>query len=302
MSRRYSEARARRKAGWPSAVSARGHDPLGSNPHSSSVTLAPLRSAHGFTFVEVAIGVIITGLLVVGITRFFTDSHRSFNLREKITERDQNGHYVLKHLEDRLREAGANLPDTGTPLIVPSPDPAEGFELVINPRGGVQTVYSDLPPGFKIPVDDHAGFKEASALLLVPQDKSRPPAVLAVDVAYNQDGYVKGLKDAVKAQDTLRIAAPRTFRTGDRLYAYSRHRYVLRDGKFTMKGLVLAENLDSLAVVFRDAAGNPTNDWYSMRSVRLAVRVRTSEPDLAHTPDVFRKALLTSEVRLRNCP
>lgn len=296
MSRKSSEA------GRPPAVPPPGPNPQGRHPRSASVSLDPLDSSRGFTFVEVAVGVIITGLLVMGITRFFTDSHKSFNLREKLAERDQNGHYVLKHLEDRLMEAGANLPDTGAPLIIPSPDPADGFELVINPRGGVQTVYSDLPAGFKVPVDDHAGFKEASSLLLVPHDKSRPPAVLAVDVACNQDGYVKGLKDAVKAQDTLRIAAARAFRAGDRLYAHARHRYVLRDGKFTMRGLVLAENLDSLAVVFRDAAGNPTRDWYAMRSVRLAVRVRTSEPDLAHVPDVFRKALLTSEVRLRNKP
>lgn len=247
-------------------------------------------------------GVIVSGLLVVGVTRFFTDSHRSYNLREKLSERDQNGHYVIRHLEDRLMEAGANLPDSGAILIDAGKSPTDGFSLAINPRGGIQPIYSDLASGFLVPLDDHTGFREASSVLLVPLDKSKPPEILAIGTSYSQGGFVKGLKDGKKAQDTLRLASAKAFKTGDMLYAYSRHAYLLKDGKLTLQGIVLAENLDAMDLTFQDDAGNPTKDWNAMRSARLSVTVRTSEPDLANTPDVFRKVTMTSEVRLRNRP
>lgn len=259
-------------------------------------------SSAGFTVLEAAIGVIITGLLLAGITRFFTDSHKSFNLREKITERDQNGHYVLKHLEDRLMEAGANLPDSGTMLIVPGRTPEDAFSLVVNPRGGVQSIYSDMAAGTEVPLDDLTGFREAPEVLWVPYDKSKAPEVLEVAVRYGLGGYAKGLKKGVGGQDTLKLERPHAFSNGDALYAYSRRDYSLRDGKFTVKGLVLAENLEGVALTFQDAAGNPTKDWYAMRSARIAVTARTAEPDPANLQDAYRRKTLTSEVRLRNRP
>lgn len=245
---------------------------------------------------------IVSGLLVVGVTRFFTDSHRSYNLQEKLSERDQNGQYVIRHLEDRLMEAGANLPDSGAILIDAGKSPEDGFNLAINPRGGIQPIYSDLASGLLVPLDDHTGFREASSVLLVPIDKSKAPEILAVATSYSQGGFIKGLKDGNQAQDTLRLASARGFQTGDMLYAYSRQAYRLEDGKLTLQGMVLAENLDSLELTFQDGTGKATKDWNAMRSARLSVTVRTSEPDLANTPDVFRKVTLTSEVRLRNRP
>ena len=288
--------------GWAAMVQALRSTAQGIHHGSTAVSLSPHGASHGFTMVEVMVGVMVSGLLVVGVTRFFTDSHRNYNLREKLSERDQNGQYVVKHLEDRLMEAGANLPDTGMILIEPGKAPEDGFNLAINPRGGVQPIYSDLPSGNRVPLDDQTGFREASSVLLVPIDKAKAPEILTIETSFSQGGFVKGLKDGSQAQDTLRLASARAFKTGDMLYAFASQDYVLKDGMFTMKGVVLAENLDALELTFQDAAGNPTKDWYAMRSAKLAVTVRTSEPDLANTPDIYRRVTLTSEVRLRNRP
>ena len=65
---------------------------------------------------------------------------------------------------------------------------------------------------------------------------------------------------------------------------------------------VIAENIDSLSIVFLDKDGNPTAVWVNMRSAELLVRTKTAQPDNRYNEyaDHCRRVTLTYNFRLRN--
>src|SRR3954468_297865 len=107
-------------------------------------------SEKGFTVAEVAVGLAVSGILVVTLTRFFNDTHRAYNLQERLADRDQNAQYVLKRVQERLMELGAGLPDSGYSLVTPS---VAGFSIIVNLRGGTQSFYSDVPSMASVAID-----------------------------------------------------------------------------------------------------------------------------------------------------
>lgn len=259
------------------------------------------RENPGFTLIEVIVGLAVSGLLVLGATRFFKDSQRSYHLQEKLVERNLNAQYVLKHLEEKFMEAGANLPEDDCEIIVPAAGKEAGFTMIVNPRGGVQAIYANLPASQSIPVDEWTGFKGASSLLLVHADRSQPSEELDIATDYSLGGFVNGLKEGADTQDSIWLRAPVAFKSGDILYACSRQEFALKKDKLTMDGIDLAENIEALEVVFLGGNGKPAGDWKSMRSARLMVKVKTSAPDPSGaSADAFHRVALSSEVRMRN--
>jgi type IV pilus assembly protein PilW len=261
---------------------------------------AGLGSNAGFTLIEVVIGLVVSGILVVVVTRFFGDSHRAYNLQERLADRDQNAQYVIKRLEERIMEAGANLPESGWPVIKTGPDAASGFSLVINPRGGTQTFYNDAPASVSVPIDDETRFRNATSVLILRGDKS----VQKVDIAtgYNLHGYSKGLKAGSAGQDTLRLSAPVAFLAGDALYAFSKEDYTVAGTDLAMGGMVLAENIEAVSLDFYDSTGTTTSDWNLMHSAKVSVTARTHLPDPGYKGDGYRRVTMSSEIRLRNRP
>jgi prepilin-type N-terminal cleavage/methylation domain-containing protein len=254
----------------------------------------------GFTLIEVVIGMVVSGLLVLVVTRFFNDSHRAYNLQERLADRDANAQYVVKRLEERIMEAGANLPESGWPVIKPGANPTAGFSLVLNPRGGTQTFYSDVAATLVVPIDDEAQFRNASAVLILRGDKS----VQKVDIAtgYNIGGWSKGLKKGTSGQDTVRLSAPVAFQAGDALYAFSNEDYAVAGTDLSMGGMVLAENIEAVSLNFYDSTGSATSDWNLMHSAKVSVTARTHLPDPDYQGDGYRRVTINSEIRLRNRP
>ena len=254
----------------------------------------------GFTLMEVLIGVAVSGMLVLVVTRFFNDSHRAYNLQERLADRDANAQYVLKRLEERIMEAGANLPESGWPVIKPGRDEVSGFSMVINPHGGTQTFYSDVPASILVPIDDEAPFRNATAVLILRGDKS----VTKVDIAtgYNMGAWSKGLKKGTAGPDTLRLAAPASFASGDALYAFSNEAYIIAGTDLSMGGMVLAENIEAVSLNFYDSTGSTTSDWNLMHSAKVSVTARTHMPDPGYQGDGYRRVTMNSEIRLRNRP
>jgi prepilin-type N-terminal cleavage/methylation domain-containing protein len=258
--------------------------------------------ASGFTLIEVVIGLAVSGILILVITRFFTDSHRAYNLQERLADRDQNAQWVLKRIEERLMEAGANLPDSGWPVIVPGANPRSGFTLAVNPHGGSQTFYQARAADRRVPVDDGASFKGASALLILRADKSKPVEKAKIDLGYNQGGFTKGFKQGSNGQDTLRLETKLALAPGDVAYGFATEEYAIAGTDVSMGGMVLAEDIESVALDFYDSTGAPTTDWNSMHAAKVSVTARTRQPDPGSPGDGYRRVILNSEVRLRNRP
>ena len=256
----------------------------------------------GFTLIEVTIGLAVSGLLVLIVTRFFNDSHRAYNLQERLSDRDQNAQFVLKRMEERIMEAGANLPETGWPVIVPGPDALSGFKLALNPRGGTQTFYSDMAASSEIPVDDGTSFIGASSVLVLRNDKSQPVQKIAIATGYHWGGYSKGIKAGGAGVDTIRLALPLTLKAGDAIYAYATEDYSVLGTDVSVGGMVLAEDIEAVTLGFYDSLGAATSDWNSMHAARLSVTARTRQPDPGYKGDGYRRVTLNSEVRLRNRP
>jgi type II secretory pathway pseudopilin PulG len=258
--------------------------------------------ATGFTLVEVVIGLAVSGLLILVITRFFSDSHRAYNLQERLADRDQNAQWVLKRIEERLMEAGANLPDSGWPVIVPGANPRSGFSLGVNPHGGSQTFYQMRAADKRLPVDDGASFKGATAVLILRADKASPVVKAKIDLGYNQGGFSKGFKTGSNGQDTLRLEEPVALGAGDIAYGFASEDYTVAGTDVSMGGMVLAEDIEAVALDFYDSTGAPTTDWNAMHAAKVSVTARTRQPDPGSPGDGYRRVILNSEVRLRNRP
>jgi type II secretory pathway pseudopilin PulG len=256
--------------------------------------------AWGFTLIEVVIGVVVSGILVLVVTRFFNDSHRAYNLQERLADRDQNAHYVLKRLEERIMEAGANLPESGYPVILPGSDKAGGFSLVINPRGGTQSFYKDTPPTLNVPIDDESLYRTATAVLILRGEVDKTVRKLDIDLGYNLNGFASGLKKGSGGEDTLRLKAAFAFESGDALYAYTKEDYAVTGTDLSMGGMVLAENIETVSLNFYDSTGSSTLDWNLMHSAKVSVTARTHLPDPGYAGDGYRRVTLNSEIRLRN--
>jgi hypothetical protein len=249
---------------------------------------------------EVVIGLVVSGLLVLVITRFFGDSHRAYNLQERLADRDQNARWVLKRLEERIMEAGANLPESGWPVIKTGNGMGGGVTLAVNPQGGTQSFYSDRPASILVPVDDESSFRGAASALILRADKTIAKADIAT--SYNSNGFSKGLKTGSAGPDTLRLATATALKSGDVMYGCANESYAISGTDLSMDGMVLAENIEAVNLSFYDSTGNATTDWNLMHSAKVSVTARTRLPDAGYKGDGYRRVTLNSEVRMRNRP
>jgi prepilin-type N-terminal cleavage/methylation domain-containing protein len=256
----------------------------------------------GFTLIEVIIGIVVSGILVLTITRFFNDSHRAYNLQERLIDRDQNAQWIVKRLEERIMEAGANLPEEGWPVILPGEGRRDGFSLAINPRGGTQTIYTDRAPSKVVPLDDGMAFRGASAVLILRNDKSKPVEKVRIDAAYNWGGYSQGVKQGGGGQDSLRLEQVVDLESGDAVYAFASESYAVQGTDVSLGGMVVAENIEAVDLEFYDSTGAATSDWKAMHSAKVSVTARTRLPDPGYQGDGYRRVTVNSEVRLRNRP
>jgi prepilin-type N-terminal cleavage/methylation domain-containing protein len=258
------------------------------------------RKERGLTLIELLVGVAISGLLIVGLVRFFKDSHRSVDMQDQLAERDQNLAYVLKKLSDRLMEAGSGLPDSAWPVISSISTGDTLFKIGINPKGGLEqtdTVYNSTQ---KLPVDDHLGFKGSPQILVVYQNPDKPPELLTIKADHNTQGFVGGFKDMTNRRDTIYLTEVKSFGSGDMLYSYTTESYRLADTSLYLGNMVLAEGIDSVRLNFLNAAGTAATAWHAMRSARLRVLARTDRKQPGLPGDGYRRASQSLAFRLRN--
>jgi prepilin-type N-terminal cleavage/methylation domain-containing protein len=258
-------------------------------------------ASRGFTLVEVTVALVASGILIVGLARFFKGFSRTFNAQEQVSDRDLNTHYAVKRLSEALMAAGSNLPSKDWDVIsLPSGNPGPKLRMGVNPRGGVQYLSAPLAGAMEVPVDDAKGFAKATALLADPQDPDLNTFMVSINQAYNDRGFVNGIK-TVGSEAIVRLASAVTLEAGDAVYAYDIEEYSLQNGNLMLDNMVLAENIRNLSFTAFTAGQVKTTQWSAMRSAKVSVTGRTRNPDPAVSADSgYRLINLSMDVLLRN--
>jgi Tfp pilus assembly protein PilW len=254
--------------------------------------LKSLKTAMGFTLVELMVGVAISGFILLGLAQMYRTSVWSYNLQSQTTEMHQNAQYTVKRLSEELMQMGADLPDTNWSVTGIPAGRKDSIALHVNPYGASYRIPADMNVR-KIPMEDGSAFKPVKRLVWQKNDFSTQTLVVdSVDTAHNPD--------------TLFLHASQSFVSGDGLYADSIVRFFRRGDSLCMNTStnVLAEGIDSLAMVFYTSSGTATTTWANMNSGSVYVRTRTAKPDRSYRHPVFndgyRRLALSMKFRLRN--
>ncbi|MBN1757913.1 MAG: prepilin-type N-terminal cleavage/methylation domain-containing protein [Chitinispirillaceae bacterium] len=255
----------------------------------------------GFTFVELLVAFGISALVLIFLSRLFSATLASSNLQDQLSEMNQNARYTIKELSDILMEAGSDLQsiylDTleKDTVIIPDDDasPCSGFTVKINPRGGIflvpQTSHIAITG---MEVSNARKFSHTNQLQRIPGASSTLPLKF-----YTLTGI-----DTVT--NFIYFTPADSFVKGDAFCSFIKERYYLSGTDLCLNTTdnIIAENIDSLAIIFYDKGGNTTTRWSDMKSAEILVRARTAHPDPKYDEydDHYRRVTLTYTFRLRN--
>jgi prepilin-type N-terminal cleavage/methylation domain-containing protein len=261
----------------------------------------------GFTLIEIMIGLGVSAILILGLTRLYSATLGSYSLQEQLTEMNQNAKFTMKEVSDVLMQAGADCglvtdmleKDT---VIKAASAPCNSFTIKINPRGGLYTIVKDTVlntyAACSLKVDNAYSFRLA--------DKIGHVSSINHFAAPFKTYTLNGLDSANNKLFVSGGSAVDSFYVGDGLYSFKSHRYYLNGTNLCLDSdnIVMAENIDSLNLTFMDSTGASTTSWSLMRSVALVVEATTSVPDNRYVNlpwnDHRRRLKLTYQFRLKN--
>jgi type II secretory pathway pseudopilin PulG len=260
-------------------------------------------TSSGFSIVELLIGIAISGLALVLLSRLLSVSLNTYNLQEQLSDMNQNARFTLNELSDVIMQAGSNLQVMGADsldrdtVIVPDGGKSKcsGFTIKFNPRGGLymfpQKAGSPTPI-CTIYVDHAKKFMFAKGVQRVPSNgKSR-----------NLKFYTIVSLDTVS--NFIVFAPADSFLAGDAICSYDRNRYYLNGTSVCLNtdDNVVSENIDSLSIEFMDKDYKPTALWSNIMTAKIIVEARTALPDKNYKAyaDHYHHVKLQYEFRLRN--
>ena len=272
----------------------------------------PFLKNPGFTLIEVMIGLGVSAILVLGLTRLFSATLNSYSLQEQLTEMNQNAKFAIKEISDVLMQAGADCElvtdtlekDNIIQIDTTAPSPCDSFVIKVNPRGGLFIVpqpctLNTSVASCSLQVDKAKAFLFANKLGKIPESNSAPTHSIKT---YSLLGV-----DTVKNKIIITGGIPKdTFRVGDGLYSFNSQSYYLLGTNLCLNSdtNVMAENIDSLKITFMDSTGATTKKWGFMKSVKLIVEATTSLPDNRYSNppwnDHRRRLKLTYQFSLKN--
>lgn len=257
----------------------------------------------GFSIVELLIGIAISGLALVLLSRLLSVSLNAYNFQEQLSDMNQNARYTLNELSDVLMQAGSNLQvmnadslDRDT-IIVPDGGKSKcsGFTIKFNPRGGLyqfpQKAGSPTPI-CTIYVDHAKDFLYATKMQRIPNN-----------------GISRGLKFyTLVSLDTIsnfiKFSPADSFMRGDAICSFDKKRYYLKGTNLCLNtdDNVVSENIDSLSIEFMDIDYKATAQWSKIMTAKIIVSARTALPDKNYKgyADHYHRIKLQYEFRLRN--
>lgn len=268
------------------------------------------KAGAGFTLLETCIAVALSLLVGLIAQRFYRDSFHTYSQQEQIEERNQNANFTIGKIVEVIQQAGAGLPDTGWQTVTYA-----GGVLTVgsNPLGAQQFIGNNPSNSKYVRVDDATLFSAPNSPLFTPTHilvqyaSGAPTAKFQIDTSYNASGFSKGRKNNATGYDSLYLASTVDLNIGDMVYGYREDQYLLLGDSLVIypngiaaNQMVLAEDIDSLGMTFRDQNGNATTAWKNMRSVSITVRARTAQLDPRLKPPAYHKITLPMNVILRN--
>ena len=273
----------------------------------------------GFTLIEIMIGLMVSSLLIIGLTRLYSTMLSSYSLQEQLTEMNQNAKFTIKEISDVLMQAGADCAainsdtlDKDT-IITPDAVPCHGFTIKVNPRGGLYVVLSRIPAAgtmdtrvvCSLTVDDVSKFKPSIANWLekIPLQNLSNPRKIAI---YKLDS-IHTTTNRVYFSSGIAVDS---FCVNDAVFSFKNNHYGLSGTTLCLNNDTLAENIDSLTILFYNNQGNqldlsatPTL-WARVWSITITVEATTSLPDNRYIDkehgDHWRRLKLSYQFRLKN--
>ena len=265
--------------------------------------------SRGFTLMEVLIALVVTGLLLIGLTRLYSVTLHSYSLQEQMAEMNQNAKFVMRELTDILIQAGAdcmaiNSDSTDKDTIIRS-NSSSDFCIKVNPRGGIYTYPFPTTKKKKallctLQVDDAYSFRLADSLGQIPSPStsSNRKVVRYKLISWDTTGNDSICFTGGSTNDS--------FCVDDVIFSYSLRHYYLNGTDLCLNNdtNVLAENIDSLKIFFKTKAGAVPTDWKVMYYDSIAVCAKTSQPDFGYSNpplnDHKRRIWLTNVFRMKN--
>jgi prepilin-type N-terminal cleavage/methylation domain-containing protein len=252
-----------------------------------------LRKQRGFTLVEILIAVVVGSLAVVGIYRLFSASLRSYSLQDQVAGMYQNGTYSIKKISELLMQAGVDLPPKNYTVLFAQSSRPDSFCIKVNPNGARYTFTSNLINSDSIPITNAASFAGCDSLL---KD--------SLDTSFTV--YQIQSVDTASAMDTihLKIGSHATFYAGTTIYGFKTVSYSFKARTIYCNSDTLADNIDSMAIVYYDKNHAATTSWTQMVTANIYIRSRSAKLDLRYKcpgfNDGYRRVPMSTEVRFRN--
>jgi type II secretory pathway pseudopilin PulG len=272
--------------------------------HRRKLWLCPLQA--GITLIELLIALLMCGIVFFGLMRVFSTGLKGYSLQQNIVELDQTVQATLERLSEVIMQAGAELPDSGYNVITIS-SPSD-IAIRVNPKGSINLFTMAVASSHNIPVEKAAPFAAADSIIKQFASGAAPIA-LQLDRAYTSGNFVNGI-DAISTPNQIRLAVAASFAPGDMIFSCRTDRYFLNNRQIIVASAgvnsVLADNIDSLSILFYKAAITPTatTQWSEMITAHIGLRVRTSSPDRKYDHpafhDGYRRASREIDFRLRN--
>jgi type II secretory pathway pseudopilin PulG len=257
----------------------------------------------GITLVEILIVLALSGFVMIGLTRLFKTSLRSYSLQEELTEMNQNVNYSIHKLSDDIMQAGSHLPETNYDVIKQTSGDYDSVFMRVNVFGSDFMFLIPITARKNIPVDDARGFIGLNSILLL--DTLGNLSSLSINTSKNTAPCVYGI-DTVSNPDTIYLVNSKAFNPGDYIFAAKDRSYFLYNKMLCMdsKDNVIAENIDSLDIRFFDKSNVQTTNWSTMRYCKLFVRGRTAHKDGNYKDPVFKdgyhRTSMSMQILIRN--
>lgn len=254
----------------------------------------------GLTLMEILVAGSLSVILVVGILRLYVSTAKSYNIQDLISEMNQNANYTCKRLSEEIMQAGAYLPDSGVTIIEVG-DRQDSILIRKNPFNASQVFIYDTVTD-KIPVDNGVLFRGISDLWKI--DRLNKLTSLKINSSYSDAPFDRGVNTSVIPNQIL-LTSKATIMHGDVIYAQQICKYYLKEGNFCLDSdyNVLAENIDSLAIVFLTKSNKVTTSWNKMHYATIYVRSRVAVPDPKYihpiNKDHYRRYSQSMEVLIR---
>lgn len=270
--------------------------------------LSLIQRNDGITLIGLLIAMTVAALLILGITRMYTQTVNSTSVNEQYLRMEQTGSHAITTLSDLLMEVGANLPRDEV-CILPLGSNHDSLRIFRNVRGASHTIRIPTENSTLTSVLDAEPFLGVTILDRITPGTTPTFSTLALSdfTGTTSEGtFVEGVDTT---NDQLMFATATSLEVSERIYvrdtSYIWHDRASEFIKHLTDGNTqeLADNIDTLRVKFFENDGvTETTNWATMRVCSLTVVVVSPVADQNYTlhPDKRRRTRYDRLVLLRN--